>query len=216
MDRFDRIYNFDKLLRSRRMPVPLEVIQERLECSRATAIRLIRTLRDYLGAPVTYDRKQGGYFYDTREGQNPYELPGLWFNASELYALMTSMQLLARVEPGILSQHLAPLHKRIESLLKNNRAGNSEILRRVKVLGAAARPVDLEHFRKATESLAIRRRLNILYHGRASDETIERIVSPQRLIYYKSNWYLVLTLPNKSAYLPHPTKAEPANWPVLL
>ena len=35
-----------------------------------------------------------------------------------------------------------------------------------------------------------RRRLSLRYHSRSRDETIERIVSPQRLIHYRDNWYL--------------------------
>jgi predicted DNA-binding transcriptional regulator YafY len=32
--------------------------------------------------------------------------------------------------------------------------------------------------------------LHILYHGRARDQTTERDISPQRLVYYRNNWYL--------------------------
>jgi len=58
---------------------------------------VLRTLRlsdNRTNAPIVYDREHNGYCYDQREGQM-YELPGLWFNASELHALLTVQQLLA-------------------------------------------------------------------------------------------------------------------------
>lgn len=54
----------------------------------------------------------------------------------------------------------------------------------------AARPSDLEVFRTLATAVLERKQLRLLYHGRARDETTERTVSPQRLVYYRSNWYL--------------------------
>ena len=36
----------------------------------------------------------------------------------------------------------------------------------------------------------ISRRARVVYHGRGRDESTERELSPQRLIYYRNNWYL--------------------------
>ena len=35
-----------------------------------------------------------------------------------------------------------------------------------------------------------RRRLSIKHYRRARDETLDREISPQRLVYYRDNWYL--------------------------
>ena len=64
MDRFDRIYRLHGLLTNRRTPIPLTEIMDNLECSKATAFRCIEELRNYLNAPLDYDRKRGGYFYN--------------------------------------------------------------------------------------------------------------------------------------------------------
>ena len=93
------------------------VLQERLECSRATIIRVIRDMRDCLGAPIEYDRDASGYHYNRADGQ-PYELPGLWFNPSELHSLLAVQRLLAELQPGLLESHIAPLRERIERILK--------------------------------------------------------------------------------------------------
>lgn len=189
MDKFDRIFALHRILSTRRTPVSRQELQRRLECSRATVGRLIVEIRDQLGAPLVYDRDRGGYLYD-RTGAAVYELPGLWFNASELYALLISEKLLADVQPGILEPMLGPLRERLNELLTHRRAGHPALAQRVRILQSAPRTTKLEHFQKVATALLDRRRLRILYHGRARDQTTERDVSPQRLVYYRDHWYL--------------------------
>jgi predicted DNA-binding transcriptional regulator YafY len=188
MDRFDRIFALHQILRTRRTPVSRRDLEEKLECSRATVKRLIEDLRDFLGAPVVYDRDRNGYYYD-RTG-SIYELPGLWFSSEELFALLTTHKLLAEVQPGLLGPHLAPLRERLDRLLANPRVGNREIARRIRILQMTPRAIETAIFRKIASALVRRRRVRVLYHGRARDETTERWISPQRLVYYRDNWYL--------------------------
>jgi len=56
MDRFDRIFELNRLLQAARNPVSRRKLQEALEWSRATVKRLIEEVRLYLSAPVVYDR----------------------------------------------------------------------------------------------------------------------------------------------------------------
>ncbi len=189
MDLFDRVFRLHQILRQARYPVPRAVVQEKLECSRATVTRVIGEMRDYLGAPIEYDRRGNGYRYAHRP-DGPYELPGLWFNASELHALLAIHQLLTRLQPGLLDGELAPLRARIERLLDSRHAGGAEIGKRVRILQMAARRLAPEHFQRVAGALLQRRRLRITYHGRERDVRTERIVSPQRLVHYRDNWYL--------------------------
>ncbi len=188
MDRFDRIYRLNQLLSSARYPVPRARIEEELECKRETVKRTIRDMRLYLNAPIEYDRDKNGYYYDLSQGEI-YELPGLWFNASELHGLLSVQQLLSEMQPGLLGEQLAPLRERIDRLLKNQHAGG-DIGSRLRVQRAAARPAG-EHFGRVADATARRRRLRIVYHGRAEDRRSERELSPQRLIHYRDNWYLL-------------------------
>jgi hypothetical protein len=54
MDKFDRIFHLHAVLAARRMPIPLEDLTARLECSKATLYRAIAVLRDTLHAPVEF------------------------------------------------------------------------------------------------------------------------------------------------------------------
>lgn len=187
MDRFDRIYKLHNILAARRTPVSRKTLEERMECSRATVMRTIECLRDHLGAPIEYDAASNGYYYTAAE-DGPYELPGLWFNVSELQALRVSYELLSRVQPGVLSESIRPVARRLEKLLASQ--GGRWATERIRILQMAPRPVDAEQFRRIAEALADRRQLHVFYHGRARDTTTERDVSPQRLVYYRDNWYL--------------------------
>jgi proteasome accessory factor C len=188
MDRFDRIFDLHKLLSASRYPVSRQRIEEELECSRATAKRIIDAMRLYLNAPIKYDRELNGYHYDRGE-EEMYELPGVWFNSSELHALLSVQQLLEHVQPGLLDQQLAPLKNRIESLLKAQALGGDSLSQRIRILRAASRPAG-EHFQRVSSAVAQRKQLKISYYQRASDSTTERTLSPQRLTYYRDNWYL--------------------------
>jgi len=188
MDRFDRIFELNRLLQSARRPVPRSRIEQALECSRATAKRIIDDMRLYLNAPIVYDREHNGYYYDQREGEM-YELPGLWFNASELHALLSVQQLLSNVQPGLLDGHLGPLQKRIDNLLRLQQAGSKDISSRIRILQAAGRPAG-PHFQTVADATARRRRLRLRYYHRGGDHRSEREVSPQGLSHYRDTWYL--------------------------
>ncbi len=189
MDLADRIYALDRILRGARVPLTRAALQERLECSRATVARVIGQMRTYFNAPIEYDRVAGGYRYGASE-DGPWELPGLWFNASELHALLAAHELLAHAQPGLLEGDLAPLRARIERILAARGVARGEVGRRVRILRMAARRVEPESFRCVASAVLARRRLQLTYHGRARDERTERAVSPQRLTLYRDNWYL--------------------------
>lgn len=188
MNVFDRIYALHKQLVGARHPVAKTTLEERLECSPATIKRIIRDMRLYLDAPIEYDREYNGYYY-AAEMDAHFELPGLWFNASELMSLLAMDQLLETVEPGLLSTDLAPMRQRLERILDSRAMGTGELSRRTRILRATARRQS-PAFAPVAGALAMRYRLAIRYHGRGRDTVTERRVSPQRLVYYRDNWYL--------------------------
>ncbi len=189
MDKLNRLYALHRLFRSRRLPVPLAAIQEQLGCSERTARRAIAELRDDLCAPVEYDRERNGFHYAEPQRET-FELPGIWFSPEEIYALLVSYELLDALQPGLFEPYITPIRARLKALLEHNRAGVPDIGRRIRLLQMAARPANLDVFRRVTTATVSRKRLRMLYHGRARDQTTERTVSPQRIVYYRSNWYL--------------------------
>ena len=194
MDRLQRIYKLHQIISSRRHPVSLKTLQDELECSRATVRRIIEEMRLYFNAPLEYERSRNGYHYATGEG-TVFELPGLWFSSTEIFALLTTQQLLAQVQPGLLDAQLKPVRERIEKILATRHLGDisqpsEDISKRVHILRMTGRNVEHVCFQAVAGALLQRHRLHIRYHGRGDDQSSSREVSPQRLIHYRDNWYL--------------------------
>lgn len=191
MDRTERFYRIDQLLNDKKI-VPFSVLVEKLEVSRATIKRDLEYMRNRLNAPIVWDREEGGYRFAGREGgAAQYELPGLWFSAQEVHALLTMQHLLMGLDTGgLLGPHIAPLLARLRALLGTTDDTTEEIHKRIRILGMASRRMALDHFAVVGSALLRRKRLLISHYVRARDETIEREVSPQRLVHYRDNWYL--------------------------
>ena len=189
MDKFDRIYAVHQSLQSSRYPVSRKKLEDLLECTRSTVERTISNMRNYLNAPIEYDREANGYYYDIKNHEN-YELPGLWFNADELYALTVMQELLSKLQAGLLDEQIKPLKDRIHKLLADKQTGTDQINARLIFLHQTARKNNLPAFQKIASAVIQRKQLNIEYHARGNDETTTRLISPQRMIYYRDNWYL--------------------------
>ncbi len=104
MDRTERFYKIDNLLHVNAV-VPITRFLRELEVSRATFKRDIEYMRDRLNAPIEWDRGDGGYRYASGVAGKQQSLPGLWFNASEAYALLMMQALLSEMQPGLLGRH---------------------------------------------------------------------------------------------------------------
>jgi len=189
MSRFNHILELHKILSNRRTPISRIELEEKLECSRATIRRTINDAKNYLDAPIQYDQKRNGYFYD-KSKNTQYELPGLWFNPSEILALLATHQLLAKIQPGLLEPHITPLINRLNAILEQRHIGSQEIANRIRILRMAPRITDIDVFKKVANALISREKIKILYHGRQRDKNTERWISPQRMVYYRDNWYL--------------------------
>jgi proteasome accessory factor C len=189
VDKFDRIYRLHHLLRDRRTPLPRAQISQHLECAESSVYRLIREMKDRFHAPIEWHEELGGYYYAQDAAKGPYELPGLWFNAQELQAIIVFDRLLEGLEPGLLGDHLAPLRRRIAALVAHERLGLTEAARRIRVVGMAARPTG-RWFEVIASALLQRRQLRLRYRSRSRDQVSERVVCPQRLVHYRDNWYL--------------------------
>lgn len=188
MSNNERIYKIDQLLNDRKI-VSFQDLLDRLEVSPATLKRDLAYMRDRLNAPIVYDKERNGYRFEV-DTKN-YALPGLWFSAEEIYALLTMQHLLSNLDgDGLLSKHIKPLQSRLLAMLEDGDSSLEEIQRRVKIEKMGSRQFNLEHFQEIGSALVKRKRLVIEYQSRSKDENTKREISPQRLIYYRDNWYL--------------------------
>lgn len=189
MDKFDRIFQLDSILSNRRTPIDPETLMARLECSRSTLFRIIGLMRDHLGAPVEFDADRGGFEYKSDAGSPKYQLPGLWFSASELQCLAVLQRLVADLGGGLLGDQVAVLGRRLNQLVSHRRLNLGEAVTRLRFPTVAARPAG-EAFQVAASATLQRKKLWFEYHSRGSNRHSTRAVSPQRLVHYRDAWYL--------------------------
>lgn len=185
----ERLYKIDRLLKERRS-ISFDALRKELGVSRATLKRDIAAMRDRFNAPLEFDKELGGYRLGEQGAGPKYQLPGLWFNASEIHALLTALQLLGNLQPGLLETRVAPLAERLRAILGSGDHSWQEVEKRIRILQPGRRESKAEHFGTVAAALLKRQRLRIQHYNREKNLETEREVSPQRLVHYRDNWYL--------------------------
>jgi predicted DNA-binding transcriptional regulator YafY len=189
MDRLERFYKIDQLLKERRT-VSFAALQEALGTSRAGLKRDLAYMRDRFNAPIEYDREANGYRFGAPRSGPRYELPGLWFNAAEVLALLTTLRMLGDLQPGMLDGQIEPLRERLRAILGSGDHSWQEVEKRIRIFQPERRTASSEHFSTIAAAVLKRSRLWIRHYNRKEDRETEREVSPQRLVHYRDNWYL--------------------------
>lgn len=193
MDRTERFYKTELLIRTRGS-ISFADLMDELGVSRATLKRDLEYLRERMDAPIVYDRDSNGYRFspDARDArQVRHELPGLWFSEAEIHALLTMHQLIGGLdEGGVLARHLQPLLDKLYGMLGTSDQEANQLIRRIKVMASARRPVAPRHFELIGGALTRRLRVHLHYWVRSRREMTERVVSPQRLVHWRNTWYL--------------------------
>lgn len=189
MDRTERFYKIDQLLKARKI-VSFAMLQDSLGVSRATLKRDLEYMRDRLHAPIEYDRDANGYRFGKPRSGPRYELPGLWFNAAEIHALLSTLQLLESLQPGLLDGQVTPLVERLRAILGRGDHSWQEVQKRIHVFQPGRRESKAGQFSTIAAAVLKRSRLWIRHYNRYEDRETKREISPQQLIYYRENWYV--------------------------
>ncbi len=190
MSNLERLHRIKYMIQARTC-VPIQDFLDELEISKATFKRDLEYLRDRMNASIVFDRAEGGYRFDKPNAGEKIELPGLWFSEKEATALVLMQHLLDNLDQGgLISSHIDPLVEIIDGILGQSEVSAKELRKRIKVFGMSARKNSLENFEEVGNALLKRQRLQIEYYSKGKDETTNREVSPQRLIFYRDNWYL--------------------------
>ena len=186
----ERLHKIKYMIQARQC-VPLNEFLNELEISKATFKRDLEYLRSRMNASIIYDRFKGGYCFDGQIVGEKIELPGLWFSEKEATALVLMQHLLSGLDKGgLIEPHIAPLTSIIDGILGQSNIPTKELRKRLKVFGMSARKGSIENFEEAGSALLKRKRIKITYYARGTNKTTEREISPQRLIFYRDNWYL--------------------------
>ena len=190
MSDMERLHRIKYMIQQRKC-VPREDFLSELEISPATFKRDLEYLRSRMQASIVYDRFMGGYKFENSAAEERIEMPGLWFSEKEATALVLMQHLLSSLDQGgLIGPHIEPLTAIIDGILGQSETSAKELRKRIKVIGMGSRKNSIENFSEIGAALLKRNRLDISYYSKGKDELTERETSPQRLIYYRENWYL--------------------------
>ncbi len=185
-----RLYQYKGLLSGRRA-MSAKDLAARLEISPATLKRDIAKLREQLHVPIKFDRDRGGYVIEQGAGHSDTELPGMWFSPQEMLALATIQQLLVQLAPGILGSKLRPIKERLTELMAQQGLAGDDVALRLRLTHSAGkRKLDAQTFEAVAAATMARKRLRVAHYNRQTGKTLERELSPQRLVHYRDNWYV--------------------------
>jgi predicted DNA-binding transcriptional regulator YafY len=190
MSDMQRLYRIKTMIQARKV-VPTKDFLHELEISLATFKRDLSYLVDRMQAPIKYDRTAGGYIFTDPKAGEKLEFPGLWFNEKEATALVLMQHLLSNLDQGgLIGNQIEPLMSIVDGLLGREETSSRELRKRIKVFGMSARKNSLENFEEIGNALLNRKRLHLTYYSKDRDDITERDISPQRMIYYRDNWYV--------------------------
>jgi predicted DNA-binding transcriptional regulator YafY len=185
MDHFDQVHQIYTMLKNARLPVSKQEMKEKLEVSASTVKNRIAELRDRYDAPIKYSHRHNGYYFE----DDKYELKGIWFSQNELFALLTLEQQLETLEPGLISEQLKVFKNKIIKLIQQE-IPEQQLSRRLRILSIHNKQVNPECFELLAKATLLRQQLDITHQRHADQRVSRRIISPQRLVYYKANWYV--------------------------
>jgi predicted DNA-binding transcriptional regulator YafY len=192
MERTERFCRIEMLLRSRGCVSFADLMTE-LGVSRATLKRDLDHLRTRMDAAIVYDRERNGYrFAVTGRGRraSAAEASGVWFSEREIHALLTMHQLLDGLGEGSnMGRHLQPVLERLQGMLGTSEGEARELVRRLRVVPPARKPMRGRSFERLAAAVLERRQLRLTVE--AEDGVArDRVVSPLRMIHDGGIWLL--------------------------
>lgn len=199
MDFKMRLFRIDQMIKEQG-PVTFEDLQSALKCSAPTVKRDLNYLRKHLHAPIVYSHMLKGYVYEgtkapegSDEDKPGCELPAQWYSPTEMFVLMTALDMFDTVEEvrdGLLFGEMRAMKSRLMSLIQEGKTQLKELQKRIKVVHPPMRIYRNSCFEVIGKAVAMRKRLRIMYFTRKDQIEKDREVSPLRLVCYRNSWYL--------------------------
>lgn len=188
MTKEDKLFLLNRIFSTRRTAISAADLAERLECSERSVNRYIKQLRDGYGAPLL--NAPGGWFYDRRElRERTWEMPGLWLTKDETHSLLLLLVLLERFGHGLLGREMKNFEERLDQLAQARGVAVDSLRQCIHITPMGERKTDYQVLAHAVNALIDRKQLVFNYEDFRRQAT-RRTVSPQRLRYYRDNWYL--------------------------
>lgn len=169
-------------------------LAEKFEISVKQAQRDIEFMRDRLFAPLQFDKKRRGYYYEA----TGYELPSIWVNEDELLSLCFASNLLSTVPQDEIKRSLELVIKKLSSYLTTDFEKFQRFINNVSVKNIEYYSIDKTTFQKIISSLFNQQIIEFDYYSPHTKEKSHRVVKPLHLLCYMGRWFLVAYCKEKS------------------
>jgi len=190
LNRLERVHKIDEMIMHKGC-VPVHDFLSALNISLATFKRDLDYLRETLHAPIQWSRESGGYSYATgKKRKRDYQLPNLWFNSTEILALLSIKRALKQVRPGVLWPQIQALQSRMSVLSSSQGDLPAVIEKRICLSPVEPVPEDSPSFEVVANAVVKRHQLKITLATRSGKRIVQRQISPQRLTLKGQDWWL--------------------------
>jgi len=185
MKSFEKISVIHQLISSKKYP-NREKIADELGVNKRTITRYIRWMKEQVGAPVAFDKKNNGYYYT-----KPFDLMPCNLSADQILMLF----LLNKVAENLWKADSTLSVSDIISKIKNYTdekiiTGVVEKTDKIDFRIGKPREIDGEIFSNLLEALYDKYQCEISYSSISSGPTI-RTIEPYRLININGDWYII-------------------------
>ncbi|HED30912.1 MAG TPA: WYL domain-containing transcriptional regulator [Prosthecochloris aestuarii] len=188
-----RMYAIDEQLRAKRYPNSTTLAKS-FEVSPKTIQRDITYMRDIMKAPVRYDSRKNGYYYENEF----LFLPSACLEPGEAEALVATRQVLSEYHGTPYYNEVSHALDKVLQFLPVGKTGQDFFS-----VYSFERPMTNAHSDEYYALLddAIRQKLKvrIVYDAPSTGERTERTIHPLRLHYARDTWYLIAFCELRSA-----------------
>jgi predicted DNA-binding transcriptional regulator YafY len=179
MGQLERVFFFHQQVTKGKYPNS-GTISRQFEVSVITAKRDINYLRDRLLAPLSFNSRENGYFYQDGDFLLPFE------QSPRIIFLLSVLGKLAE-EAGLGDlQEVRQLEDRLQKMISTD---YSRIVDLLQVEWIEVESIASQIFETVIEAVVKERLLSIDYRSVAGDKSNRR-VAPQRILNYQGRWYL--------------------------
>ena len=184
LSNYRRALQIDELIAAEKYP-NVAFLMEKFECSEASVLRAIETLRNDFGAEILYDRSRKGYYY----AEPHFRLIASFTTEKQIIAAHLMTNLLKIVKDTPIYNQAIEVYKSLENELEGNEKLNAAKLEnRIVFLGMNAVKIEDKLWNPIEEAMMKNRLIQFDYqkNGRHYEVTVE----PWQLVYSQGMWSL--------------------------
>lgn len=180
-----RMYAVDEELRLNRYP-NCRVLADRFEVNPKTIQRDINYMRDMFGAPIAYDFRRRGFYYE----KEWVFLPSAFLAEEEVGALKVTRKVLSRYRGTPYYREVSSALDKVLQYLPDTIAG-SGFFDVYSFAPPTAENNATRHFAVLEDGIRQQLKVHIEYDAPTTGRVSERTVHPYRLHYAHDTWYLI-------------------------